>query len=134
MQLDNFLRKPDFGLLLIRFVIGMAMMFHGIPKVMGGGAAFELIGKAMEVYGIGVYPAFWGCIAALTETIGGLLVLIGYKMRYAGLLLAFMFVTAFLSKYAPDEPFIKYAWPLELLGVFLGLAFVGPGRFSVDKG
>lgn len=132
MGLANFLRKPDFGLLLMRLVLGSAMITHGLPKFMSGASTFESLGKAMAVYGITFFPLFWGFVAALTEVLGGFCIVIGLKMRYATLALAFMMLTAVFVKYKPGS-FIDYAWPLEMLATFLGLTFIGPGKFSVDK-
>jgi len=29
--------------------------------------------------------------------------------------------------------FMKFAWALEMTAVFLGLIFIGPGKYSIDK-
>jgi uncharacterized membrane protein YphA (DoxX/SURF4 family) len=51
------------------------------------------------------------------------------------LLLTFtMFIATLTTLAAVKEPdFKSYSNPLKLAVVFFGLAFIGPGRFSIDK-
>lgn len=59
------------GLLLLRIGIGITFILHGWPKLAGGVAYWEAVGKAMEVVGITFAPAFWGFMAGFAETAGG---------------------------------------------------------------
>jgi len=135
MLLKFLARYRDAGLLFLRSGLGIAFLIHGLPKLTAGPARWKEIGTAMSHLGIDRVPELWGFLACATEGIGGLLLVLGAFYRPVCLLLAFtMFVaTLHLSSDAKLSDFRKYAHPLELAVVFFGLAFVGPGKFSVDK-
>ena len=137
--MKEFFKKPDVGLLIIRIGLGLFMMNHGLAKFMGGTGSLESVGKGMSVFGIAIFPLFFGVIAALIEFLGGFLFLIGFKFRIAAGLLFVVMVVATSFMYDANAAsgfavFNKIAWPAELGLVFLGLLFVGPGKFSADKG
>lgn len=128
-----FCTKPNFGLLLIRVVIGSMFMIHGIPKFLGGFPVLESIGQTMAIFGITAYPVFWGFMAALSEALGGLLMILGWQFRIAMFFLMSVMAVATYSTYLSTHDLHRYGWSLELTAIFLGLMFVGPGRFSIDK-
>jgi len=137
-MLLKFLGKyRDVGLLMLRLGLGAAFMIHGLPKLGAGPKTWHGLGEAMGNLGIHFWPTFWGFMAAAAEGIGGLLLILGVFYRPICLVLAFSMTVATLSLAHNSwtlEAFNKgYSRPLELAVVFLGLAFVGPGRFSIDK-
>ena len=134
-MLLKFLGKyRDAGLLFMRLGLGIMFMLHGLPKLMGGPDKWKGVGMAMGNLGISIYPAFWGFLASVTEGVGGMLMIIGIFYRPVCLLLAFTMLVATLQHYKAGDNFMaKTSRPLELGIVFLGMAFIGPGRFSVDK-
>lgn len=86
------------------------------------------------------FPVVNAGLAASTECVGGLLLLIGLASRLAAVPLAFTMVVAYLTAHLdtvkvlfsdPDQ-FIGATPFLFLLTSLLILAF-GPGRFSVDR-
>jgi putative oxidoreductase len=134
-MLLKFLGKyRDTGLLIMRFGLGVAFLLHGLPKLVGGPGAWAKLGNNMGHMGIHVFPVFWGFMAAVVLGIGGLLLILGLFYRPICLLLAFTMFVATLDQAAPNErKFEVYSHPLELTFVFVGMACVGPGRFSIDK-
>jgi putative oxidoreductase len=135
-MLLKFLAKyRDAGLLVMRIGLGIAFMIHGLPKLVGGPKVWKGVGSAMSNIGIHQWPEAWGFIAALTEGIGGVLLIMGAFYRPICLLLAFTMTIATLQQAsdAKSRDFKVYSHPLKMAVVFLGLAFIGPGRFSVDK-
>lgn len=122
------------GLLIIRLGLGfMFIVVHGYPKLMGGPDRWEAVGGAMANLGLGFGAAFWGLAAALTETIGGVLLALGLLFRPTTLILAFVMLVAALSYLSNGTGLFGSAHPIEVGLVFLGLAFVGPGKYSIDK-
>lgn len=83
--------------------------------------------------GIHFIPAFWGFMAAATETVGGLFLLLGLFFRPSALLLAFTMIVAGLMHLSKGDGISGASHAIELFFVFFGLVFVGPGRHSVDK-
>lgn len=134
MDIKGFFNKSDFGLLVIRVVVGGFMMYHGITKFMAGAGALESLGKAVSVFGISAFPLMFGILAALTESLGGFLMLIGYKFRIA---VAFLFIVMFVGAYSTFDGLSSLgnvSRAIEMAAVFFGLLFIGPGKFSADKG
>ncbi len=134
-MLLKFLGKyRDAGLLILRIGLGAAFMIHGLPKLTGGPKLWASLGKSMGLISIDFLPVFWGFMAAFTEGIGGVLLVLGAFYRPVCLLLTFtMFIATLTLASTKDRDFKTYSNPLKLAVVFFGLAFIGPGRFSIDK-
>lgn len=121
------------GLLLIRIGLGILFVMHGLPKLEGGPARWEAVGSAMGEIGITFLPMFWGLAAALAETIGGLLFVLGIFFRPVALILTFTMLMAALRHLGAGDGLKGASHAIEIGIVFLGLSFVGPGKYSVDK-
>lgn len=121
------------GLLLMRIGVGLLFITHGYPKLMGGPAMWEAIGGAMGHVGITAFPAVWGFLAGLTETLGGLLIVIGFCFRPVTILLTFVMLLASFQHLGAGDGLSGAAHAMKMGFVFLGLTFIGPGRYSVDK-
>lgn len=133
MNISGFFKKPNLGLLIIRLILGATFIAHGLMKFLGGTSALEGVGSAMQSFGITAFPVFFGGIAALCELLGGLLILIGYKFRIGAFAILLVMVVATYKNFDGLNSFKNFAWSLELAAVFLGLLFIGPGRYSFDK-
>lgn len=131
-MLANLSKYKDAGLLLMRAGLGILFMFYGYPKLLGGPAMWTQIGGAMKNVGVEFYPVFWGFMAAITETFGGFLLILGLAFRPVNLLLAFTMLVAALYHYQAGDGFQGYSHALEAGIVFLALVFIGPGKYSVD--
>lgn len=118
---------------MTRIGLGILFMLHGYPKLLGGPEKWEAIGGAMKYVGIDFLPLVWGLFAAITETFGGFLILLGLAFRPVCLLLTFTMAIATSMHLNSNEGFMSASQAIEMGVVFLGLAFVGPGTFSVDK-
>ena len=134
-MLLKFLGKyRDIGLLVMRLGLGVMFLLHGLPKLTGGPKMWAGIGAAMGNLGIHFYPVVWGFMAAVTEGIGGVLLILGVFYRPTCLLLMFTMIVATTMHLNAGDKFMPVtSRPLELAFVFFGLAFVGPGRISIDK-
>lgn len=134
-MLFKFLSKyRDLGLLIMRLGLGVMFLLHGLPKLTGGPSRWKALGGAMGNLGIDFYPVVWGFLAAVTEGIGGVLLILGVFYRPTCVLLCFVMAVATVKHIHAGDAFMgTTSYPLELAFVFFGLAFVGPGRFSIDK-
>ncbi len=121
------------GLLMTRIGLGIMLMLHGYPKLLGGPEKWEAIGGAMKYVGIDFLPAVWGLLAGATETFGGFLILLGLAFRPVCLLLTFTMAIATSMHLNNNEGIMGASQAIEMGVVFLGLAFIGPGTFSVDN-
>jgi putative oxidoreductase len=123
----------DLGLLFLRAGIGTMMVFHGWPKLAGGIHHWEKLGKATSAIGINFLPGFWGFSSAMVETIGGVLIVIGYCFRPVTILMSLNFLVATVVIYKTSHQLIEWSRPAEMLILFFSLIFIGAGKYSVDR-
>ncbi len=122
------------GLLILRLGIGTMMIIHGFPKLAGGMEMWTGVGKSMGLIGINFLPTFWGFMAAATEAIGGLFLILGLFFRPVNILLVFTMIIASLVHFSnPKEGINEASHAIELAIVFFSLIFIGPGKYSMDK-
>ncbi len=130
---ENLGKYKNFGLLIIRIGLGIMFIYHGVPKLAGGPELWEKLSGAMNGVGIHYAPAFWGFMAAITETFGGLLLMIGLVFRPVCILLIINLTIAALMHFSKGGGLEAAAHAMEDGIMFLGLLFIGPGLYSVDK-
>lgn len=121
----------DLGKLLLRLVLGVLMLLHGVAKVIGGPAfILGVVAKAglPSVLAYGVYVG---------EVLAPLLLIAGIWTRAAAVVIAINMVAAIFLVHSGELLQLGKTggWALELQGLFLGtalgLALLGAGRFSV---
>lgn len=120
------------GWLILRVGIGISIFLHGLPKIMGGSETWEMVGATMSNFGIDSGHAFWGLIAALSETVGGLLFALGLLFRPAAIMLTGTMVVAMITHLSMGDSFMVYGHVLDLLIVFTGSILIGAGKYSID--
>lgn len=126
-------KYSNFALLAMRAGVGFMMIMHGYPKMLGGPERWGKLGESMANFGITYAPEFWGFMAAFAETIGGVLLMLGYFTRPAALLLLLTMVVAATKHLMSEDGLMKASHSIELAFVFLGLFILGAGRYSIDK-
>lgn len=128
-QLGNY---RNAGLFIMRTGVGAMMIYHGLPKI-SHPEKWAGLGEAMESLHIHFWPTFWGFMAALTETVGGLFSVLGLWFRMVSLFMIFLFVVATLQHLNSGDGVGEASHAIELCFVYIGFLFIGPGKFSVDK-
>ena len=128
----------DVVLLLGRVLMAAIFLNSGFHKLTGlDGFAGYLAGHGLEV---GAYPV--AVLAACIEFFGALCVLIGLGTRYAAVLLAlFTLVAALIAHrfWEISDPAMyvnqmnHFMKNMTIVGGFLVLYAMGPGRLSVDR-
>ena len=112
-------RYKDFGLLIIRVGLGATFIYHGYPKLIGGPESWAGLGSSTKYVGKTFLPVMWGLLAALVETVGGVLVI--------------NLIVAAATHFGKGDGISGAAHAIEDAIIFAGLFFVGPGSYSVDK-
>ena len=132
-------RNRDAGLLMLRITLGVFFLWaHGWAKLAGGTRLWHDLGGAMSHVGITFWPTFWGFMATMAETVGIVLVIIGLAFRPACLVVAATMAVAGIRMWyshkglADSLAAASQAWELGI--VFFSLLFIGPGKYSVDRG
>ena len=135
MVLTSLTRFRDWGLLFLRVALGAFYIYaHGWHKLAAGEHFWAELGEAVRVVGIHFAYPFWGLMAALAETLGCVMVILGFCFRPGCILL---FITMFV---ASDMTLHTHggleaaSHPIELAILFFSLIFIGPGNFSIDRG
>lgn len=124
--------QADLGKLVLRLVLGVLVLLHGVAKLRGGVGP---IGEMLAAHGI---PAFVAYGALLGEVVGPLLLIAGFHARIGALLVAINMLFAFGLAHLGQLGLLNEqgGWQLELQGMYLGtavaLALLGPGRYSVN--
>lgn len=121
------------GLLLLRVGIGAMMMVHGLPKIMEGPDGWTQLGGSMKVVHVDFLPTLWGFMAAITEGLGGFLLVLGLFFRPVNMLLVINMIIAALVHFNKGDGINGASHALELAIIFFGLIFIGPGKYSIDK-
>jgi putative oxidoreductase len=123
----------EYGLLLLRIVVGVIFVGHGAQKLFGrfGGGGPE--GTAQFFATIGYRrPRLLAVVAGLSEFGGGLLLIAGLLTPLAALLIATVMLNAIATVVFPKGFLGGYEFELTLLTVVVALAATGPGRISLD--
>jgi putative oxidoreductase len=117
-------RFEPYAYTLLRIVSGLLFLFHGLQKfgVLGGGMV-PLMGK------LG--------LAAIIETVGGALIMVGLATSPVAFICSGEMAYAYFTQHQP-----KGTWPIQNQGelaalysfLFLYISTRGAGMLSVDRG
>ena len=119
--------RINLGIALLRIFASAMMMVHGfskLQKLINGDFQFA------NPIGIGETPSLF--LAAIGEFICPIFIIIGFKTRWAAAITAVTMGVAGFFYHAPD-PFSKKELSLVYFTIFLAVALIGPGKFSIDK-
>ncbi len=122
----------DIGLLILRIGIGVMFIMHGLPKLTGGPDKWMMLGGTMKSLGVDFAPMAWGFMAAFSECIGGLLLVLGFFTRPACFALLATMIVAASMHIGKGDPFVKYSHAMEAGILFISLILIGPGKYSID--
>lgn len=123
----------DFGKLILRFMIGGLMLFHGIAKI-NCGISF-IVSKVTQ----DGFPEFLAYGVYIGEVIAPILIILGLKTRFASFIIMVTMIFAIYLVHANDllEVTKTGAWAIELQMMYLlsalSLMFLGAGKLSFDK-
>lgn len=118
----------DIGLLVLRVGVAILLITHGYGKLFGHAPGMEMFTGMVTGMGFPL-PAVFAYLAALSEFVGGIALLLGVFTCAAGALNAVtMFVAfAFAHKFNLNAGGAAFA----LLASTIALALLGPGKYSV---
>ena len=133
MNYDN-ITKTDYALFVLRVGIGIMFFLHGYPKMIGGVEKWQSLGAyGMGSIGIHFLSTFWGFMAAFSECIGGLMIVIGFYLRYFSLLLFITMFVAVITHLKVGDGIMGASHAIEAAFVFLFLFLVGSGKIAIKS-
>jgi len=124
----------EYGILLLRLVVGLAFVGHGTQKLFGWFGGGGRAGTAGFLGSLGYRaPAVMALLAGLSELGGGLLLASGLVTPLAALLLCNVLLNAIVTVQWEKGFFGGYELDLTFLTVALAVVATGPGRLSLDR-
>jgi putative oxidoreductase len=134
---------PSKSLFIVRVVLGVIFFAHGAQKVFGwfGGPGLRgVIGYFRQSLGI---PAPLTVLAALTELLGGVAMIVGFLVRPAAVGLVLVMLVAIAKVHRPNGFFLNwglepgkghgYEMNLALIAMALAVLVGGAGILSIDR-
>jgi len=120
--------RTSAGLLLLRILIGLAFVFHGMPKIQHfpgwmGPQAFA--------------PVWLQGIVALVDFVGGIAFIFGFLTPLVAFLIGIDMVTAIFMVHLPSGGHfvggrMSFETPLFYLIAMIAFLLMGPGMYSID--
>jgi putative oxidoreductase len=132
MKMGFLAKYADFGLLLLRVSIGVLFLIYTAPILMSGPGAWSHFGAGARNLGIHSHFQLWGFIGALLGCLGAVLLIFGLFFR-PGVLVLLVLAIGHAIGVKHGSGFRTALPSIEMCFVFLGILFVGPGKYSVDK-
>ena len=123
----------DTGKLIVRLSVGGLMLFHGIAKIMHPGS-LDFIAGMLAGYSL---PAVLAYGVYIGEVVAPLMVIVGYKARIGGLLIAVNMLFAIVLAHTGDFFSLSEhgGWMVELQMFYLlsavAVVFLGSGRQAI---
>jgi len=123
----------DTGKLIVRLSVAGLMLFHGIAKIMHPGS-LDFIGGMLAGFGLPVILAYGVYIG---EVVAPLMVIVGWKARIGGLIMAVNMLFAILLAHTGDFFSLSEhgGWMIELQMFYflssVAVVFLGSGRLAI---
>ncbi|CAL1516353.1 DoxX family protein [Chitinophaga sp. MM2321] len=135
LQTDNSLTA-----FIVRITVALVILPHGAQKLLGmfGGHGFK---ATMDYFTQGGTPAILAFLVIFTESIGALLILIGFTTRIWAIMSTAIMMVA-ISMHAANGFFMNWTgaqqgegfeYHLLVIGINIALIIKGAGRWSVDR-
>lgn len=129
----DMLKNEDLGKLVLRVAVGLLMLFHGIDKLINGTGGLDGMFTSIGLPGFFAYGVYLG------EVLAPIMLLIGFRVKIAAVLVAGTMVIAILMAHIEDIFALNEhgAWAIELQMFYilasLSILFLGSGKYSIDK-
>ncbi len=130
------LTHTDFGILLLRLVVGLLFFGHGAQKVFGWFGGKGMAGQRTMMERMGLQPvALWAWISGLGELLGGLGLAAGLLTPLAATLIIGSMLVAIIKVHWPNGLWNTnrgIEFPLTLAAVAFVVGLTGSGIYSLD--
>jgi putative oxidoreductase len=124
------------GVFLLRLILGLAMVSHGYGKVIPPngfhGNTFAALNHHGHVVASLGLPYWLGYVSALTEFVGGILILLGLFTRFSAFMIACNMLVAILLV-TRHHGYSGSEYTLALFAMAVMLLFTGAGVLALDR-
>jgi putative oxidoreductase len=125
----NSSRYRDFGLMLLRVVLGGFFIYYGSGKILNPNK-WAWLGSQVPFLGFEPLNYILGFMAAVAEFFGGVCLVLGLYTRIACIFMTMtmtvaVYYHAFVAKWS--------SLPMLYALLFLAIYLIGPDRFSLDS-
>ena len=130
--MNNTKTSHEWGLLILRIVVGVVFAAHGAQKLMGG---VDSTAGFMGFLGIPM-PQIAAIVLIAVELVGGIALILGLGTRYVAALLAVDMLVAMVLVHLANGFFVStngIELVLLLLAASLFFVLSGGGRLAVDQ-
>ncbi len=123
----------DIGRLILRLVLGVTVLLHGIAKLIGG------VGGLSDLLGSVGLPGFFAYGVYIGEVLAPILVISGFYSRIGAWLIVVNMLFALGLVHMGEIAALNKqgGWAIELQAMFLfsavAIALLGPGRFAINS-
>jgi putative oxidoreductase len=130
-QIEQWLSsKSDIGLLALRIFIGLRIIIGASDNIISWERMMEF-SEFLKVNNFPV-PTFCAVLSVYAQFICAILIVIGYKTRFAAAVLVFNFIVAIVMVHLSHS--IERMTPaLAMLFISIALLFTGSGKYSLKK-
>lgn len=130
-KIENWLNlNADIGLLALRIFIGLRLIYGVVDNIFSWEKMLEFAGF-LKINGFPL-PIFSAVLSVYAQFLCAILILVGYKARFAAAILAFNFIVAMIMVHLKDS--IEVMTPaLAMLFISITLLFTGAGRWAIEK-
>ncbi len=133
-MVDRFVNNSDLGKLILRLLVGIMLLFHGIDKLQHGyGFVEQMLVKAG-------FPGYFSHFVLVGELLAPFFMILGLYTRQAALIQVFVMLMAIFLVHTRSLLSVSahggYALELQAFYLFGALAvfFFGAGRFNLARG
>ncbi|WP_298417831.1 DoxX family protein [uncultured Kordia sp.] len=122
-------KQTDIGLLIFRVLVAGLLMFHGFGNLLGNYAFIKSMFAQWHI------PEFFSYGAFIGEIVAPLLLIVGYKVRFASLGIALTMLVAIFTTHLNDIFSLNQfnGWAIELQAFYLfgaiAIFFTGGGKY-----
>ncbi|MDX1591790.1 MAG: DoxX family protein [Balneolaceae bacterium] len=127
MNANELSKNYNIALLLLRLGVAAVFIYHGWGKITGIEGVQQFFGN------VGIpLPGIMAWVVGITEFVGGIMVLTGFKIKIPSILLAIIMVVAILTV-KMGQGFEAARVDILLLMMTSSLALMGSGSYSLDS-
>jgi putative oxidoreductase len=114
----------------MRLGLAAVLLIHSLPKLLAGSPAWQGLGTMLGFINVGVSASILGITILLIEALGAVNLLTGFFFRIACFVLFILFGLYFYNYFSIGYQTLML-WSSGIAAVFLGLFFIGPGRYAI---